>query len=74
MDFLAAVIADLFVAGSETTTTALRWSLVLLAEHPDIQDRLYTEIVNNIGTDKHPSVQDRVALKYVEAFYMDVLR
>ena len=73
-EYLAAVIADLFIAGSETTTTTLRWSLVLLASHPDVQERLYQEINDTIGTEKLPSVQDRTNLKYVEAFYMEVLR
>lgn len=59
---------------SETTATTLRWALVLLVEYPDIQERLYKEIRNNIGTERRPSVQDGTALKYVEAFYMEVLR
>ena len=73
-EFLAAVIGDLFIAGSETTTTALRWSLALLAIHPDIQERMFQEINDTIGTEKLPSVHDRTKLKYVEAFYMEVLR
>ena len=73
MDQLSAIIAELFLAGYETTTSTLCWSMALLAQHPDIQERMYTEITEHIGT-RTPSVQDRSQLTYVEAFYMEVLR
>ena len=73
-EYLETLIADLFMAGSETTTTALRWSLVCLTEYPEIQERLYREITSSIGIFRTPSVLDRSSLVYVEAFYMEVLR
>lgn len=33
-----------FVAGTETTASALAWSLHLVALHPDIEQRLHTEV------------------------------
>lgn len=32
-------------AGHETTSTALSWTMYLLAQNPDIQDRLRTEVL-----------------------------
>ena len=71
---LAATSADLFIAGTETTTTTLLWCLPLLASHPDIQTRMFDEIEKNVGTERLPAVQDKVNLVYVEAFYMEILR
>ncbi|XP_060098783.1 cytochrome P450 2J2-like isoform X1 [Heteronotia binoei] len=36
-DNLAACILDLFIAGTETTSLTLRWALLFMANHPDIQ-------------------------------------
>ncbi|WAR19216.1 CP2U1-like protein [Mya arenaria] len=72
--YLASLIADLFIAGSETTTTTLRWALVCLVEHPDKQERMFAEIEHHVGSSRLPSVQDKADLTYVEAFYMEVLR
>ena len=38
------VIQDLFIAGSETTSTALDWALLLMIEHPDVQRKCQQEI------------------------------
>ena len=43
------VIMDLFVAGSETTSTTLDWAFLYMAEYPGIQKKCQLEIdeVNN---------------------------
>ena len=40
-------ILILFVAGHETTSNALTFTMELLGRHPEIQERLYAEIVND---------------------------
>ncbi|XP_062833062.1 cytochrome P450 2D3-like [Anolis carolinensis] len=48
---LAQDIHDLFVAGTETTATSLKWAILLLANHPDIQgkrDLCGTAIIPNL--------------------------
>ncbi len=45
-------IADiiiLFIAGHETTATALTWTMYLLAKHPEIQERLRNEVQQAFG-------------------------
>ncbi|WAR19208.1 CP2J3-like protein [Mya arenaria] len=73
-EFLAGLIADLFFAGSETSTTALRWALVFLVEYPEMQERMFSKTEAHVGTSRLPSVKDRTVLTYVEAFYTEILR
>ena len=71
---LAATTADLFIAGAETTATALLWSLPILATYPDIQNKMFEEVIKHVGTERLPTVHDKPNLACVEAFYMEVLR
>ncbi|KAL4221687.1 Cytochrome P450 2C8 [Mactra antiquata] len=71
---MAGLIGDLFIAGSHTTATTIRWAISCLVNYPDIQEKVYSEISNILGTDRLPSVQDRSKLVYLEAFYLEVLR
>ncbi|MFD7730283.1 cytochrome P450 [Kitasatospora phosalacinea] len=41
---LADQVATLVLAGAETTSSALAWSLRLVAEHPDVERRLHAEL------------------------------
>ncbi|ESO10861.1 hypothetical protein HELRODRAFT_167366 [Helobdella robusta] len=35
---------ELFLAGTETTASTLEWTLVLLANHPDVQEKMFKEL------------------------------
>ena len=74
VDQLVVTIADLFAAGTETTSTALRWALVYLVNYPDVQEEMYKAIVKVVGTDRLPSLQDKTELPEVESFMMEILR
>ena len=40
---------QLYAAGTETTSTALRWALLFMCLYPDIQQRVHEEIDKTIG-------------------------
>ena len=71
---LLAVFWDLLGAGSETTSTTIRWAILYLINYPEIQDRLRTDIINTIGNDRLPRMNDMKHLPYVEAFILEILR
>ncbi|XP_025097342.1 cytochrome P450 2U1-like [Pomacea canaliculata] len=71
---LLKLVFDIIVAGSETTSTAIRWTLVYFLHHPDVQDKCYEEIHRVVGTERAPTIQDRPQLVYMEAVIMEVLR
>jgi cytochrome P450 len=71
---LAQTIFDLFVAGSETTSTTLMWSVYLLVMHPEIQQKMFDDIEENIGDCKLPETSDRVKLRYADAVVHEIQR
>ena len=73
-DHIHMVILDIFGAGAETTTTTLRWALIYLCYHPEVQDRIYEELTEVIGNDRLPTLQDRGQLHFLEATIHEVLR
>lgn len=67
------VIQDLFIAGSETTSTTLDWALLFMIEHPDVQQKCQQEIEEILG-DKPIEYADRGKLPYVDATIMETQR
>ncbi|KAG9329557.1 hypothetical protein JZ751_003705 [Albula glossodonta] len=70
---LVSVITNLFAAGADTTGATLRWSLLLMAKYPHIQDRVQEELSRVIG-DREPRVEDRKDLPYTDAVIHETQR
>uniref|UniRef100_A0A3B4EC00 Cytochrome P450, family 2, subfamily AE, polypeptide 1 n=1 Tax=Pygocentrus nattereri TaxID=42514 RepID=A0A3B4EC00_PYGNA len=66
--------ADLFLAGTDTTAATLRWGLIYMMEHPDIQERCHEEIVQVLGFDRSPCMDDRAQLPYTYATVSEIQR
>ena len=69
---LLLTVIQLFFAGTETSVTTLRWSLMYMMEYPEIQGRLRKEIDSVVGRNRLPRVSDK--LPYTEATIMEVQR
>ncbi|XP_056589187.1 cytochrome P450 2B4-like [Triplophysa dalaica] len=66
--------ADLFLAGTDTTATIIRWGLIFLMENPEVQERCHEEIVQVLGYDHLPSIDDRDKLPYTYTTVYEIQR
>ncbi|XP_076600470.1 cytochrome P450 1A1 [Chaetodon auriga] len=71
---IVGIVNDLFGAGFDTVSTALSWSVMYMVAYPDIQERLFQEIKDNVGLDRTPLLSDRSNLPYLEAFMLELFR
>uniref|UniRef100_A0A915L4L3 Cytochrome P450 n=1 Tax=Romanomermis culicivorax TaxID=13658 RepID=A0A915L4L3_ROMCU len=72
---MLASVAQLFAAGSDTTSTTLRFGLYYLSIHQDIQEKVFDEIAIKVGLDNRTLAwEDRLKLPYVEACLMEIQR
>jgi cytochrome P450 family 2 subfamily J len=74
MQNLKAGLLDLLFAGIETTSTALTWATLFMIKHPDIQNKVRDEIINEVGTSRPVGLDDRPRLPFTEAVIQEVLR
>ncbi|XP_059161773.1 cytochrome P450 2C3-like [Physella acuta] len=71
---LLKVVYELFFAGSETTSQTIIWCVLYILNYPEVQEKIYREIVENVGTDRMPNILDRTKLPYLGAVTMETLR
>ena len=55
-------IGDFFVAGSETTSSTIRWGFHFLTLNPHIQDKIHRELDEFIASDSYPTLEDKEKL------------
>lgn len=73
-DDLIDVVMTNFVAGYDTTSIALGFALYLLAQHPNIQDECYQEVMKNTSSNDNDEDDDPNKLQYCKAIILEALR
>ncbi|XP_062398456.1 cytochrome P450 1A1 [Sardina pilchardus] len=67
-------VIDIFGAGFDTIIAGLQWSILYLVKFPDIQDKIYGEIDDQVGSNRLPRFEDKPNMTYTEAFIFEVFR
>ncbi|KAJ0026529.1 hypothetical protein NQD34_017529 [Periophthalmus magnuspinnatus] len=70
---MASSILQLFAAGTETTSTTLRWALLLMVKYPHIQDQVREEIFRVIGA-REVQTEDRKDLPFTDSVIHETQR
>lgn len=66
-------VAMLFLAGHETSASALSWSLFLLSKCPEIQERLHKETCDLLG-DRQPEFKDIPRHRQIRNVFRETMR
>ncbi|XP_075991131.1 putative cytochrome P450 305a1 [Anticarsia gemmatalis] len=70
---LKMVCLDLLIAGTQTSSNVLSFALLRAMKSPDIQEKIYNEIVSTIG-DRTPCWNDNESLVYTSAYIQELHR
>ncbi|KAM5164234.1 cytochrome P450 2C23-like [Mantella aurantiaca] len=72
-DNLCMLVNNVFIAGMETTSTTLRWGLLLMIKYPEIQTKVQNEIERVIGS-AEPQTEHRKLMPYTDAVIHEIQR
>ncbi|XP_072852416.2 cytochrome P450 2J2 [Pogona vitticeps] len=71
---LTVCIMDFFVAGTETTAMTLLWALLFMVCYPDVQEKVYKEIEEVLGSCPLICYEDQKNLPYTAAVIHEIIR
>nr|XP_043635903.1 cytochrome P450 Tp4149-like [Erigeron canadensis] len=73
-DSIKAVILDMFVAGTDTTSTNIEWAVSELIRHPRVMKKLQQEVTEIANGKSMITERDLEKMKYLKAVIKETLR
>ncbi|XP_035217512.1 cytochrome P450 2B11-like [Stegodyphus dumicola] len=71
---LAGSLAQFFGDGHQAIVIFVAKLFLALVQHPEEQEKIYKELVDVVGTDRNPTLEDKSKLPYANAFMYELSR
>ncbi|KAI0786163.1 cytochrome P450 [Abortiporus biennis] len=65
---------NIMIAGRDTTAGSLSFAIYFLCMYPDVRNRLRKEVLDTVGPNRRPSLEDIREMKYLRAVINETLR
>nr|QQL94707.1 cytochrome P450 2f3 [Lateolabrax maculatus] len=73
-DNLVSTVLNLYLAGTETTSSTMRFALSVLIKYPKMQEKMQQEIDTVIGQARCPFMEDKKSLPFTDAVLHEIQR
>jgi cytochrome P450 len=73
-EIMKGAAAVIFIAGFETTSSAIITFILLMVNHPRVLAEAQKEMDEVVGTDRLPSFDDKASLPYLECIIYEIVR
>ena len=57
---LLSLLLDMFMAGSETTSNTLEFSMLYMIKYPEVQKKVQKEMDSVVGRNRWPVIEDKI--------------
>jgi len=75
LKFIQSQLTDMFIAGTDTTSSTCEWSLAYLVHFPEWQEKIHEEIANlTNGNERRVQLQDKSKAHLLNAFVEETMR
>ncbi len=74
LEDIPGLMVDVFVGGSETTSSSFGWFLLYMVLHKTVQDKIHEEIDIVVGKDRLPVFDDVKNMHHLQASLCEVMR
>ncbi|KAG4113142.1 hypothetical protein ERO13_D13G204450v2, partial [Gossypium hirsutum] len=73
-DNIKAILLDMFVARSDTTTATIEWMMAELLKHPNVMKRVQQEVRTVVGNKSKVVIEDINKMDYLKSVVKETLR